>query len=146
MDMNRTFFLRSEKHTPKWRVIDAQGQVVGRLATEIADILRGKDTAQYTPHADGGDYVIVVNASKIVFTGNKLKDKKYEWYTGYMGGLKSLTAEQMIDRHPEDILVKAVKGMLPKNKLADAIIKKLKVYAGSEHPHKAQVTPVTNNA
>lgn len=139
MDMNKTFFLRNEKHEPKWRVIDAKGQVVGRLATQIADILRGKDTARYTPHADSGDYVIVINAEKVVFTGDKLKNKTYEWYTGYMGGLKSLTAEQMMNRKPDQILMKAVKGMLPKTKLADAIIKKLKVYAGSEHPHKAQV-------
>lgn len=139
MDMNKTYFLRSEKHSPKWRVIDAKGKIVGRLATEIADILRGKDSAQYTPHADSGDYVIVVNADKVVFTGNKLKGKTYEWYTGYMGGLKSLTAEQMMTRKPEEILMKAVKGMLPKTKLADAIIKKLKVYAGAEHPHQAQV-------
>jgi len=139
MDMNKTFFLRSEKHTPKWRVIDAKGKIVGRLATEIADILRGKDTAFYTPHADSGDYVIVVNADKVVFTGNKLQGKTYEWYTGYMGGLKSLTAEQLMKRKPEEILMKAVKGMLPKTKLADAIIKKLKVYAGAEHPHQAQV-------
>lgn len=139
MDMNKTFFLRSEKHTPQWRVIDAKGKIVGRLATEIADILRGKDTAFYTPHADSGDYVIVVNADKVVFTGNKLQGKTYEWYTGYMGGLKSLTAEQLMKRKPEEIIMKAVKGMLPKTKLADAVIKKLKVYAGAQHPHQAQV-------
>ncbi len=140
MDMNKTFFLHNEKHTPAWRLVDAQGQIVGRLATEIADILRGKDKAHFTPHAAGGDYVVVINAEKIVFTGNKLQDKNYEWYTGYMGGLKSLTAEQMLERHPEDILIKAVKGMLPKNKLADALIKRLKVYAGAEHPHQAQLS------
>ncbi len=139
MDMNKTFFLRNEKHTPKWRVIDAQGKVVGRLATEIADILRGKDTAKFTPHADAGDYVVVINAHKVVFTGNKLRDKTYEWYTGYMGGLKSLTAQELLQRKPEEIIKKAVKGMLPKNKLADALIKKLKVYASAEHPHQAQI-------
>lgn len=136
--MNRTYFHRSEKHTPKWRIIDAQGKIVGRLATQIADILRGKDTPEYTPHADAGDYVVVINAEKVIFTGNKLQDKKYEWYTGYMGGLKSLTAAQMLARKPEEILRLAVKGMLPKSKLSNAMIKKLKVYAGAEHPHKAQ--------
>lgn len=139
MDFNKTFFLRSEQHTPKWRVIDAEGKIVGRLATEVADILRGKDTAKFTPHADSGDYVIIINASKVVFTGDKLAKKTYEWYTGYMGGLKSLTAGQMMQRKPEEVMMKAVKGMLPKTKLGDAIIKKLKVYAGSEHPHQAQV-------
>ena len=139
MDMNRTYFHSSEKHSPKWRVIDAQGKIVGRLATEIADILRGKDTALYTPHADSGDYVVVINADKVTFTGNKLKGKNYEWYTGYMGGLKSLTAEQMLARKPGEVIKLAVKGMLPKSKLSNAIIKKLKVYAGAQHPHQAQL-------
>lgn len=140
MDMNKTFFLNKQIHTPQWRVVDAQGQVVGRLATQVADMLRGKDRAHYTPHADSGDYVVIINADKVVFTGDKLKNKTYEWYTGYIGGLKSLTAQQMMARKPEEILRLAVKGMLPKSKLSNAIIKKLKIYVGSEHPHQSQIT------
>lgn len=140
MDMNKTFFLNKQIHTPQWRVVDAQGQVVGRLATQVADMLRGKDRAHYTPHADSGDYVVIINADKVVFTGDKLKNKTYEWYTGYIGGLKSLTAQQMMARKPEEILRLAVKGMLPKSKLSNAIIKKLKIYTGSEHPHQSQIT------
>ena len=140
MDMNRTFFVATADRSPRWRVIDARGKVVGRLATEIADILRGKDKATYTPHNDAGDYVVVVNAKDIVFTGAKMTDKKYEWYTGWMGGLKSLTAEQMLARKPEEIIRLAVTGMMPKTKLSQAMLKKLKIYAGSEHPHTANLS------
>lgn len=139
MDMNKAFFKAKEARAPKWRLIDATGKVVGRLATEIADILRGKDKAEYTAHTDTGDYVVVVNAEKIVFTGSKMENKEYIWYTGYIGGQKSLTAEQMLERKPERILEHAVKGMLPKTKMGRAVIKKLKIYKGPEHPHQAQL-------
>jgi large subunit ribosomal protein L13 len=142
--MNSTFFLAKEKRTPQWRVIDAKGKVVGRLATEIADILRGKNTPLYTPHTDAGDYVVVINAEKVVFTGAKMKDKTYEWHTGYIGSLKSLTAKQMMVKNPTHIIEHAVKGMLPKNKLAAKQLTKLKVYAGAQHPHSAQVTTTEN--
>ncbi len=139
MDMNKTFFLRAEDEKPRWREIDAKGQIVGRLATQIADILRGKDRAQYTPHADAGDYVVVINADKVVFTGNKMTQKIYQRYTGYMGNRKELTAEQVMEKHPERILELAVRGMLPKNKLARRLLKKLRVYKGDVHPHAAQI-------
>lgn len=139
MDMNRSFNLRKEDATPGWRVIDAEGKVLGRLATQIADALRGKDKAFYTPHTDSGDYIVVINAEKIVLTGNKLEGKIYDRYSGWMGGYKVTSAKDMLAKKPEFLIEHAVKGMLPKNKLSDAIIKKLKVYAGSEHPHKAQL-------
>jgi len=138
-NMNTTFFLKTEERNPQWRVFDAKGQIVGRLATQIAEALRGKDKPEYTPHNDAGDYVVVINAEKVVFTGDKLTDKEYQWYTGWIGGLKTLTAEQLLKKDPARILEHAVKGMLPKTKLADQLIKKLKVYAGPEHPHQAQV-------
>jgi len=137
-DMNKAFFLRKEDNErPQWRVIDASGKVLGRLATEISDILRGKDRATFTPHTDSGDYVVVINAQQIVLTGNKLKGKKYEWYTGWIGGLKSATAEQMLAKHPDRLISLAVKGMLPKNVLSRYLLRKLRVYGGAEHPHSA---------
>lgn len=139
MDMNKAFFLRTEDQKPHWRLIDAEGQVVGRLATRIADALRGKDRAQFTPHSDAGDYVVVINAEKIVFKGNKMADKVYERYTGYIGNKKFLTAQQLLEKQPELIIELAVKGMLPKNKLSRQLLRKLRVYAGTEHPHKAQI-------
>lgn len=139
MDMNKTFFLKKEKRNPRWRLIDAEGLIVGRLATKIADILRGKDTPHYTRHTDGGDYVVVINADKVKFTGNKMEQKEYQWYTGYIGGLKTLTAEQMLVKHPDEILRHAVKGMLASTKMARAQLKKLKIYAGTVHPHAAQI-------
>lgn len=140
MDMNRSFCLRKEDATPGWRVIDAEGKVLGRLATQIADALRGKDKAFYTPHTDSGDYIVVINAEKVVLTGNKLEGKIYDRYSGWMGGYKVTSAKDMLAKKPEFLIEHAVKGMLPKNKLSDKIIKKLKVYAGSEHPHKAQLS------
>ncbi len=140
MSMNKAFFLRKEDRSPEWRLIDAQGKILGRLATEIADALRGKDRPYYTPHTDCGDYIVVINAEKIALTGNKLKAKIYARYTGYIGGYKEVTAQEMLDKHPTRLIQYAVKGMLPKNKLSDQVIKKLKVYAGTEHPHKAQVS------
>jgi len=139
MDMNTAFFLKKEARKPRWKLIDAKGKTVGRLATQIADILRGKDKAEYTPHTDTGDYIVVINADQVVFTGNKWEDKEYARYTGWMGGYKVVAAQDMLKKHPERILEAAVKGMLPKNKLNRQIIKKLKIYAGAEHPHKAQV-------
>jgi len=139
MDMNRAFFQKKETRSPRWRVIDADGQIVGRLATKVADMLRGKDTPEYTPHDDAGAYVVVINAEKIMFSGDKMRDKEYQWYTGWIGGLKTLTAEQYMKKDPSFILTHAVKGMLPRNKLSRALLKKLKIYAGAEHPHKAQV-------
>lgn len=140
MDMNKTFFLKNEQRQPQWRVIDATGKVVGRLATEVADMLRGKDKALFTPHADGGDYIVIINADKVVFTGKKFDIKEYWWYTGYQGGRKTMLAKDMLNRHPDHILMHAIKGMLPKNKLSRALLGKLKIYAGAEHPHRAQVS------
>lgn len=140
MDMNKSFRLHTEDAAPAWRVIDAEGKVLGRLATHIADALRGKDKAYYTPHTDSGDYIVVINAEKIKLTGNKLEGKIYDRYSGWMGGYKVTSAKDMLAKKPEFLIEHAVKGMLPKNKLSDAIIKKLKVYAGPEHPHKAQVS------
>ncbi len=138
MDMNRTFFAKNEQK-PKWRVVDAQGMIVGRLATKIADMLRGKDKAIYTPHAQAGDYVIVINADKVVFTGNKWEGKIYYRYSGWIGGLKETTAAQMLEKHPDRIVESAVRGMLPKNKIIRQHMRRLLIYAGAEHPHKAQV-------
>ncbi len=138
MDMNKAFFLKKEEQQPQWWLIDAEGQVLGRLATRIADVLRGRHKAAYTPHSDAGDYIVVINAEKIVLTGNKLEDKIYDRYTGWMGGYKVTTAKEMLQKFPERIIEHAVKGMLPKNKLSDQMIKKLKVYAGTNHPHAAQ--------
>lgn len=138
MDMNKAFFLRKEDRAPQWWVVDAEGVVLGRLATKIANRLRGKDKATHTPHTDGGDYVVVLNADKVKLTGNKLTDKEYERYTGWMGGLKVRTAQEVLQKHPTQLIELAVKGMLPKNKLSRQIIKKLKVYTGTDHPHVAQ--------
>ena len=121
-----------------WYVVDAEGQTLGRLATRIADTLRGKLKPEYTPHIDTGDFVVVVNAEKIVVTGNKLADKRYYRHSGYPGGLRSRTLAEMLDRQPEEVIRKAVKGMLPRNRLARAQLRKLKVYAGPDHPHAAQ--------
>jgi large subunit ribosomal protein L13 len=139
IDMNRAYYPRAEDNSrPKWRVIDAKGKVLGRMATEIADILRGKNKAIYTPHVDAGDYVVVINASEIVLTGNKRQDKEYTHYTGWIGGYKVTTAEELLEKHPDRLVTLAVKGMLPKNILSRYLLRKLRVYAGSEHPHTAQ--------
>jgi large subunit ribosomal protein L13 len=139
MDFNKTFFLKKEERKPAWRVIDAQDKVLGRLATEITNILRGKDVPTFTPHTDSGDYVVVINAEKIKLTADKMNTKIYQRYSGWIGGLKELTAQQLMEKDPEHLIKLAVKGMLPKNRLSSQIIKKLKVYGGPEHPHKAQV-------
>ena len=122
----------------EWFVIDAEGQTLGRLTTRIASVLRVKHKPTFTPHVDCGDYVIVLNADKIVLTGKKLDTKEYYKYSGYMGGLRTWTARQLLDTYPERIIEHAVKGMLPKNRLARQMIKKMRVYSGSEHPHSAQ--------
>ncbi|MCD4739214.1 MAG: 50S ribosomal protein L13 [Anaerolineae bacterium] len=121
-----------------WYLVDATGQTLGRLATEIARILRGKHKPQYTPHIDSGDYVVVINASKIEVTGRKLDQKKYYRFSGYPSGLKEKTLRQMMEKSSDQVIKKAVKGMLPRNILGRQILKKLKVYAGPEHPHQAQ--------
>jgi large subunit ribosomal protein L13 len=139
MAFNKAFFLRKEDRNPQWVLIDAEGQVLGRLATQIADILRGKNKPTYTPHTDGGDYVVVLNVDKIVMTGNKRRDKVYGHYTGWIGGYKEETAEQLEAKHPTKLLELAVKRMLPDNKLRNDFMRKLKIFVGTEHPHTAQV-------
>jgi large subunit ribosomal protein L13 len=122
----------------KWHLVDASGLVVGRLAVEIARILVGKHRPEYTPHIDTGDFVVVVNADKVVFTGNKMNTKVYQWYTRYPGGRKLRSVKEMMAKRPEHILHEAVRRMMPKNKLARHQLTKLKIYAGPEHPHQAQ--------
>jgi len=134
----KTFSAKPETVKRDWFVIDAEDKVLGRLATEIARRLRGKHKAEYTPHVDTGDYIVVVNAEKVVVTGNKFENKIYHHHTGYPGGLKSVTFEKLQATKPEMIIEKAVKGMLPKNPLGRDMFRKLKVYAGSEHNHAAQ--------
>jgi large subunit ribosomal protein L13 len=124
--------------TRNWFVVDLDGKVLGRTATEIARVLRGKHKPIYTPSVDTGDFVIVLNADKLQLTGNKMADKKYYRHTGYPGGLRSINAEKLLETKPEELVKKAVRGMLPRNKLGREMLKKLKVYAGSEHPHAAQ--------
>ena len=139
MDMNKSFVFKKENAQRVWKKVDASGKVLGRLATEVADILRGKDKPNFTPHADSGDYVVVVNCDQIKLTGDKWEQKIYKSHSGWMGGLKERTAMDMFKKDPGFIVQHAVKGMLPKNKLSRQVIKKLKVYSGSEHPHKAQL-------
>ena len=134
----KTYSAKKESVEHKWYVVDAEDKVLGRLASEVAKILRGKHKPIYTPHVDTGDHVIVINASKIHLTGKKLKDKMYYRHTGYPGGLRSDTAGELLAKKPEMLVEKAVKGMLPKNRLGRAMFKKLKVYTGEDHPHKAQ--------
>jgi large subunit ribosomal protein L13 len=121
-----------------WFIVDADGQVLGRLASRVAAILRGKHKPDFVPHLDVGDHVVVVNAEKVHLTGRKLRDKVYRWHTGYIGGLREVNAETMLKSHPERVIEWAVQGMLPKNRLGRAMARKLKVYRGSEHPHRAQ--------
>lgn len=134
----KTFSAKPESVKRDWFVVDAENKTLGRLASEIAHRLRGKHKPEYTPHVDTGDYVIVINAEKVAVTGNKAKDKMYHHHSGYPGGLKSFSFEKLIERAPERVLQSAVKGMLPKNPLGRAMFKKMKVYAGGEHPHAAQ--------
>ncbi len=134
----KTFMQKKEAVERKWYVIDAEGQTLGRLATKAANILHGKHKVTYTPHVDCGDYVIIVNAEKVVLTGNKLADKKYYNHSGYPGGLRERTAGLMIEKYPEEMVERAIKGMLPHNRLGRAMGKKLFVYAGPDHKHSAQ--------
>jgi large subunit ribosomal protein L13 len=134
----KTFVATPANRERNWVVIDATGQTLGRLATQIADTLRGKRKPEYTPHCDVGDFVIVVNAERISVTGNKREDKKYYRHSGYPGGLRERSLGQMLERRPEEVIRLAVKGMLPRNRLARQQLRKLKVYAGPEHPHVAQ--------
>ena len=134
----KTFVAKPETVKRDWYVVDAEGKTLGRLATEIASRLRGKHKPEYTPHVDTGDYIVVINAEKIAVTGNKAAAKTYYSYSGFPGGLKSITFEKLIDRKPEMVLEIAVKGMLPKGLLGRAMFRKLKVYAGTEHNHAAQ--------
>jgi large subunit ribosomal protein L13 len=136
--MNKTFVATPANRQRDWYIVDAQGKTLGRLATQLADILRGKRKPEYTPHCDTGDFVVVVNAEKITVTGRKLEQKRYWRHTGYPGGIRSRTLAEMLDRQPEEVIRKAVKGMLPRNRLARQQLQKLKVYAGEEHPHAAQ--------
>ena len=122
----------------KWFVVDAEGKVLGRLATRVATILRGKHKPLFAPHLDVGDHVVVLNAEKVHLTGRKLQNKQYRWHTGYIGGLREVSAEKMLKTHPERVIEWAVQGMLPKNRLGRAMAKKLKVYRGAAHPHQAQ--------
>ena len=134
----KTYSAKKETAKHEWYVIDATDKTLGRMATEIANRLRGKHKAEYTPHVDTGDYVVVVNAEKVKVTGNKTTDKMYYHHTGYPGGIKSISFDKLLDKAPERAIESAVKGMMPKNKLSRAMLSKLKVYAGSEHPHQAQ--------
>lgn len=134
----KTFSAKPDSVQRDWFLVDADGKTLGRLATEIAHRLRGKHKAEYTPHVDTGDYIVVVNAEKIQVTGNKAKDKIYYHHTGYVGNLKSISFEKLIDKAPERAIQDAVKGMLPRNPLGRTMFRKLKVYAGTEHPHTAQ--------
>ena len=134
----KTFVAKEHEVQKKWYVVDAKDKIVGRIATQIAMRLRGKHKPIFTPHADTGDFVVVVNADKVAFTGRKWDNKIYYRYTGYIGGLKKMTAKEMLEKKPEEIIRFAVKRMLPKNSLGRSQLKKLKIYAGPDHPHEAQ--------
>jgi large subunit ribosomal protein L13 len=134
----KTFVATPANRERNWVVVDATGKTLGRLATQIADVLRGKRKPEYTPHCDVGDFVVVINAERVAVTGNKLEDKKYYRHSGYPGGLKERTLSEMLERKPEEVIRLAVKGMLPRNRLARQQLTKLKIYAGPDHPHTAQ--------
>ena len=132
------------KANRSWVLIDAEDQILGRISTQIADTLRGKNKPDFTPHVDSGDFVVVINAEKIKLSGNKLDKKKYYHHTGYMGHLKEITARKRLETKPTELIMDAVWGMLPKNKLSRQLLTKLKVYAGNEHPHTSQIQPTTD--
>ena len=140
----KTFSLKNSEVSRDWVVFDASDKILGRFATKIADKLRGKDKPTFTPHVDGGDFVVVINADKVKVTGNKAEQKKYYKHSLYPGGLKEKSYKEVLESTPERIIENAVKGMLPKNKLGKSIIKKLKVYSGSDHPHESQNPSVWN--
>ncbi|HON37893.1 MAG: 50S ribosomal protein L13 [Desulfomonilia bacterium] len=133
-----TFIAKKDEIERNWVLVDAKDKVLGRLAADVASILRGKTKPTYTPHTDVGDFVVIINAEKVILTGRKMEQKTYYRHSGYMGGLKSRTARQLMEKNPEEIIRHAVKGMLPKNSLGRSMFKKLKVYAGETHPHEAQ--------
>ena len=134
----RTISAKKETVRHEWLLVDAEGQTLGRMASGIANRLRGKHKAEFTPHVDTGDYVVVINAAKIHVTGNKVRDKMYYRHSGYPGGLKEASLGEMMQKSPEDVVRLAVKGMMPKNRLSRAMLSKLKIYTGGEHPHSAQ--------
>lgn len=142
MQLNKSYI--KEKTDRKWYLVDLKGQILGRAASRIAMMLRGKNKATFTPHDDTGDFIVVINAKDIRLTGNKLRDKIYYHHSGYIGGIKEFSAGRLLARKPEDLIFRAVKGMLPKTHLAKHQIKKLKIYAGAEHPHAAQKPEVIN--
>jgi large subunit ribosomal protein L13 len=139
MKRTKTYSLTADEIQKDWVVVDAAGQTLGRLATQVAGLLTGKHKPTYSPHMDMGDYVIVINATQVKVTGNKLEDKIYWRHTGYMGGIKSMNLATLMERHPERVIELAVRGMLPRNKLSKHVLRHLKVYGGAEHPHEAQV-------
>ena len=139
MKRMKTYSLKGGEIDKRWQVVDATGQVLGRLATQVAGFLMGKHKPTYSAHLDMGDFVVVVNAGKVRFTGNKMEDKTYYRHTGYMGGLKTTSLSRMMERHPERVIELAVRGMLPRNRLSRHVLRHLKVYAGPDHPHQAQV-------
>jgi large subunit ribosomal protein L13 len=134
----KTYQAKKEDFEHKWYLVNAEGKVLGRLSTELAKILKGKNKPTYTPHLDTGDFVIVVNAGKVTLTGKKMKDKIYYHHTGYPGGIKEMSAEKLLARKPTEMIRMAVRGMLPKNSLGRQMLRKLKIYAGPKHPHEAQ--------
>ncbi len=134
----KTYQAKKEEIDHKWYVVNAEGKVLGRLSTELAKILKGKNKPIYTPHVDTGDFVVVVNAGKVTLTGKKLKDKIYYHHTGYPGGIKEMSAEKLLAKKPTEMIRMAVRGMLPKNSLGRQMLRKLKIYAGPNHPHEAQ--------
>ena len=133
-----TYQAKKEEVEHRWFLVNAEGKVLGRLATELAKILKGKTKPTYTPHVDTGDFVVIINARKLVLTGKKMQDKKYYHHTGYPGGIRETTAEKLMATKPTELIRRAVKGMLPKNSLGRQMLTKLKVYAGPDHPHEAQ--------
>ncbi|MBT3234799.1 MAG: 50S ribosomal protein L13 [Bdellovibrionales bacterium] len=142
MFVQKSYTLKPADANKRWLLIDATDKIVGRLATEIADLLRGKNNPQYTPNTDSGDHVVVINAEKVKLTGNKWSDKKYYRHTGHIGGLKVRTAEEQLEKNPEQILMKAVKGMLPNNSLGRKQLTKFRVFVGEKHEHEAQAPEV----
>ncbi|MFB3887166.1 MAG: 50S ribosomal protein L13 [Thermodesulfobacteriota bacterium] len=134
----KTYQAKKEETEHQWYLVNAEGKVLGRLATELAKVLRGKNKPSFTPYVDTGDFVIVVNAEKVILTGKKMKDKMYYHHTGYPGGFRAISAEKLMAKKPTEILRIAVKGMLPKNNLGRQMLRKLKIYAGTDHPHEAQ--------
>ncbi len=143
-DIQKTYSMKASEIEKKWYIVDAENKILGRLATEIATVLRGKNKPEFTPHMDMGDNIIVINAEKVVLSGNKFEDKNYFSHSQYPGGKKFMSIKKVMEEKPEFVITNAVKGMLPKNRLGKQIIKNLKVYAGAEHPHVAQKPEIIN--